>query len=375
MRKFIVFTLCLLLVGFAVSAKNDKDKDKNMVNLGPYSLEAGDFEAKYWKEMFKGGGPRQPGNTLTAVGEGFIFKHAVLEAVGASTDPDYEYATIYTGGVLHLNSSGPWLNKGKLRDTGIMAMNDSVFDAATGHLKFHMVFGGQFDDTGYFYRVDAWYEGEPRTNVACEDTVAFQLDTEFKDIIIQIDTEPIDGVPDGDEEPPGRVNYGTYSTCDPPDFNTKFWKEMFKGGGPGQPGNILKAIGDGFVFKHAKINEDGAIPVGDTYVTTYVGGKLTLNSSGPWLNKGQLRAREIEAVNISTWDEFGLHFELRFEGMFENTGVYFKVLAWYDGQPEMKGWGNTSYEFQRGSDFHAKIIISATEITENLTPDCGGGIL
>ena len=87
----------------------------------------------------------------------------------------------------------------------------------------------------------------------------------------------------------------------------------------------------------------------------------------------KLRARDIEAVNISTWDDFGLHFELRFEGMFENTGVYFKVLAWYDGRPEMKGWGNTSYEFQRGSDFQAKIIISPTEITEELTPDCGGG--
>jgi hypothetical protein len=343
-----------------------------MVNLGTYSLEAGDFEAKYWKEMFKGGGPGQPGNTLTAVGEGFIFKHAVLEAVGASTDPAYEYTTMYTGGVLHLNSSGPWLNKGKLRDTGITAMNDSVYDESSGHLKFHLVFGGQFDDTGFFYRVDAWYEGEPRTNVLCGDTVGFQLDTEFKDIIIQLDTEPIEGVPDGDEEPPGRVNYGTYSTCDPPDFNTKFWKEMFKGGGPGQPGNILKAIGDGFVFKHAKIDENGAQVDGDSYVTTYVGGKLTLRSSGPWLNKGQLKARDITAVNVSTWDDYGLHFELRFGGMFENTGIYFKVLAWYDGRPEMKGWGDTSYEFQRGTDFHTKIVISATEITEELTRDCGG---
>jgi len=46
--------------------------------------------------------------------------------------------------------------------------------------------------------------------------------------------------------------------------------------------------------------------------------------------------------------------------MFQDTGIYFKVLAWYDGLPEMKGWGNTSYEFQRGTDFHAKIIISET---------------
>jgi hypothetical protein len=264
------------------------------------------------------------------------------------------------------------LNKGKLRDTAVLAINDSVFDEDTGHLEFHLVFGGQFDDTGYFYRVDAWYKGEPRIQIDDEGNWIFHRDSIFKDIVIQIAEEPIEGVPSGgDGERPGKVNYSTYSTCDPPDFNTKFWKEMFKGGGPGQPGNVLKAIGDGFVFKHARINQDGAIPVGDTHVTTYVGGKLTLNSSGPWLNKGQLRARDIEAINISTWDDSGgLHFELRFEGIFEDTGIYFKVLAWYDGQPERKGWGNTSYEFQRGTDFHAKIIISATKITEELTLDC-----
>ena len=367
MKRLIVFTLCLLLVGFAVSAKNDKDKDKNMVNLGTYSLDD-HFEAKFWKEMFKGGGPGQPGNTLMAVGEGFIFKRAVLESVGDPTESGYPDATTYVGGVLTLNSSGPWLNKGKLRDTAVRAINNSVFVETTGHLEFHLVFGGQFDDTGYFYRVDAWYQGEPRIQIDDEGNWIFHRDSIFEDIIIQIAEEPIGGVPSGGGERPGKVNYGTYSTCDPPDFNTKFWKEMFKGGGPGQPGNVLKAIGDGFVFKHARLLE--AKPVGDTYETTYVGGKLTLNSSGPWLNKGQLRARKIRAVNISTWDEFGLHFELRFEGMFEDTGIYFKVLVLYDGQPEMKGWGNTSYEFQRGSDFHAKIIISATEITEELTRGC-----
>lgn len=372
MRKVIVFTLCLLLVGFAVSAKNDKDKDKEMVNLGTYSL-GDDFEGKFWKEMFKGGGPGQPGNTLMATGEGFIFKRAVLEGVGVSTDPLYQYATTYVGGELILNSSGPWLNKGKLKDTAILALNDSKFDAATGHLEFHLVFGGQFDDTGYFYRVDVSYMGEPRIHIDEEGNWIFQRDSLFEDIVIQIAEEPIEGLPDGNGEKPGRINYGTYSTCDPPDFNTKFWKEMFKGGGPGQPGNVLKAIGDGFVFKHARLLK--ANPVNGTYETTYVGGKLTLNSSGPWLNKGQLRAQKIRAVNVSTWNGFDLHFELSFEGMFENTGVYFKVLVWYDGQPEMKGWGNTSYEFQRGSDFQAKIIISPTEITEELTPDCGGGIL
>ncbi|MGB2908521.1 MAG: hypothetical protein WBB73_15565, partial [Candidatus Aminicenantaceae bacterium] len=136
MRKTIIFTLCLLLVGFAVSAKNDKDKDKdkNMVNVGTYILELGDFEAKFWKEMFKGGGPGKPGNTLMAVGQGFIFKRAVLDSVDFFSEPGYEHATTYVGGVLILNSSGPWLNKGKLMDTGIMALNNSIFDAATGNL-------------------------------------------------------------------------------------------------------------------------------------------------------------------------------------------------------------------------------------------------
>ena len=67
-------------------------------------------------------------------------------------------------------------------------------------------------DTGYFYRVDAWYDGEPRMNLACEEEVGFQRGSEFENIIVQIDTEPIEGVPEGDGERPGKVNFGTYST-------------------------------------------------------------------------------------------------------------------------------------------------------------------
>jgi hypothetical protein len=92
-------------------------------------------------------------------------------------------------------------------------------------------------------------------------------------------------------------------------FTTKFWQEKFFGGGPGQEGNTLMAIGQGFVFQNAVLTgvpEQIAKPdwcinslaaVG--YKTTYENGRLTLNPSGPWLTKGTLIDRDVKAVNTS----------------------------------------------------------------------------
>ena len=172
-----------------------------------------------------------------------------------------------------------------------------------------------------------------------------------------------------------KVIPGTYSTKDG-DFYTKFWKEMFKGGGPGQPGNVLMALGEGYIFNQAKlvnVEGGGGFTVGtppfviDTFVydykSTYTGGMMTLNPSGPWCDAGTLKAKNVTAVNYSSQANPPtgfLKFYLRFEGDFDNApGCHFVVEAWYEGQPEVKYDEQTGQPcFQRGMDYEVTITIT-----------------
>ncbi len=159
------------------------------------------------------------------------------------------------------------------------------------------------------------------------------------------------------------VNPGTYNSADG-DFATKFWKEKFIGGGPGQPGNVLMAIGQGFVFQNGVLesvevyNSDGW-----DYKTTYTGGRLTLNSQGPWLKRGMLKASNLTANNFSTVDgEGNLHFQLLMTGSFDNAPYSFDILVTYEGTPETyqikyDEYGN--FEFQMGTNYNVEITIAA----------------
>jgi hypothetical protein len=76
-------------------------------------------------------------------------------------------------------------------------------------------------------------------------------------------------------------NYGTWTT--PGDFGTGSWQELFVGGGPGQPGNVLSAAGSNWSLDFATLSS--VVSSGDPvliYKTTYLGGVLTLNTGGPW---------------------------------------------------------------------------------------------
>ncbi len=143
------------------------------------------------------------------------------------------------------------------------------------------------------------------------------------------------------------------------DFMTKSWKEMFKGGGPGQPGNTLMALGEGFHFKKATLESTYFDEIDQRWITTYVGGELLLNSRGPWLSRGKLLARDITATNSSAFnpDTGELDFVLTFSGQFENRpDVSFAVEARYLGVPEMEYDGDVPI-FQRGYDFSATITV------------------
>jgi hypothetical protein len=171
-----------------------------------------------------------------------------------------------------------------------------------------------------------------------------------------------------------KVNPGIYSTKDG-HFYTKFWKELFKGGGPGQPGNVIMALGEGYIFNQAKlVNVEASNNVDYTYMTTYAGGMMTLNPSGPWCDSGTLKAKNITAVNYSSQNPVLtgiLKFYLKFEGNFDNApGYHFVVEAWYEGQPEVKYDELTGQpSFQRGTDYEVTITITgAAESPKKIKP-------
>lgn len=177
------------------------------------------------------------------------------------------------------------------------------------------------------------------------------------------------------------VNPGVYCTnegCDDT-FTTKFFKEKFFGGGPGMSGNVLMAIGKGFVLQNVVLQEaepctgDCGLTAEDLcyatdweFMTTYKGGTLTLNSKGPWLEKGMLKAKGFDATNYSRVDDEGnLHFCLVIkDGTFRNApGYTFNAVAKFDATPDnyqLKEDDEGKPVFQRGYHFDALI-----EILEN----------
>ena len=175
------------------------------------------------------------------------------------------------------------------------------------------------------------------------------------------------------------INPGIYSTDDSGDNNvtTKFWKEKFLGGGPGQIGNVLMAQGKGFMLQNVVLAEESEPCQGTCgldiyhpcysmqwqYKTVYRGGFLRLNSKGPWLKKGKLNAAGLEATNYSYVDLDGnLHFCLVMSGPFQNAKDYsFDVIAKFDGTSdnyEVKyDEESDNPTFQRGYGFDAIIEI------------------
>jgi hypothetical protein len=145
----------------------------------------------------------------------------------------------------------------------------------------------------------------------------------------------------------------------------KFWMEKFQGGGPGKLGNVLMAIGEGFVFQNAVLAvspepqplHDWCDDLGGafTLMTVYNGGMLTLNPSGPW--KKNYKAKNVTAINFSCHaaDYSLLGFRLLVEPTpFERpAGSQFRIEAGFDVMDdnyEIKVDPNDGMVFQRGYD-------------------------
>jgi hypothetical protein len=158
-----------------------------------------------------------------------------------------------------------------------------------------------------------------------------------------------------------------YSTANE-DFTTKFWKEKYFGGDDGSPGNVLMAVGEGFVFQNAVLESvvvgmvpiPGQVGMQPGWVTTYTGGRLTLNPSGPWDDK--IILRDVTATNMSSRDGNGyLFFTLSFSGTDPKSGATVDVTATFyanDDNYEKKETKKGKPVFQRGYDFDAEIEIT-----------------
>jgi hypothetical protein len=201
MKKMALVSLAFLvalLLSYSAEAKPVVDR----VNEGTYCTDGivgecdGYFATKFWKEKFFGGGPGAQGNVLMAIGQGFTLQNVVLQGVEpctaescAFTDPTdpcfsdsegnpitYNYKTTYTGGFLRLNK-GPlklWVNKGKLKDTDLVATNYSAHNPVDGSLEhFCLVINGVFDNVPDYtpYSVIATFD-------AGEDNYQFKFDEE-----------------------------------------------------------------------------------------------------------------------------------------------------------------------------------------------------
>jgi hypothetical protein len=183
MKKWYVLgMLCLLVIFTSVPANA-----KQIINDGNYTTEDGDFYTKFWKEMFKGGEPGADGNTLQAVGEGFVFKKAVLlETVPVPVETvdkcaGFDYRTTYKKGQLQLNASGPWLDRGLLRASGIEATNCSKTTGTNKEiLEFRLSFEGVFDNAeNCKFSVEATYSGTPEVKFDEVDAPVFQRGTDY----------------------------------------------------------------------------------------------------------------------------------------------------------------------------------------------------
>jgi hypothetical protein len=102
---------------------------------------------------------------------------------------------------------------------------------------------------------------------------------------------------------------------------------------------------------------NGGPPANLYFTTTYTGGRLTLNPSGPW--RDNIIVRDIGATNLSGWDDAGKRvFILSLQGM-STSGVPVDVTTtWCET--------NNNYErqvtknkpvFQQGTGFTATITI------------------
>jgi hypothetical protein len=121
-------------------------------------------------------------------------------------------------------------------------------------------------------------------------------------------------------------NLGTWTT--PGDFATGPWQELFSGGGPGQPGNVLSASGPNWSLGNATLLN--VVPNPDPVLiwrTTYVNGVLTLLPGGPWDGGGTPYTANLGPLTVLS------------SGALPNNMIIWQM----DASGPITGWGEMTF--------------------------------
>jgi len=120
----------------------------------------------------------------------------------------------------------------------------------------------------------------------------------------------------------------------PADFDPGSWQELFIGGGPGQPGNIISAGGARWSLTGATL--DTVVPITDpvyNWETTYVDGLILLGEDGPWDTSDGPYLVELGPLTVlSTGDQAGsIIWEMTGAGIVDGTGQGVLFAASFNG--------------------------------------------
>jgi hypothetical protein len=152
---------CLIMSGQAIAGPKAQPCNPNPCAIaGTYYSVDDDFKNTMWMEDSISGFHGAIDNGLSAVGNAYILKDAVLTEVvpdGLSPDGTPQYKTTYELGELRLNSKGPWLDCGLLVATDPTITNTSYRDSE-GNLIFDLIIEGTFDNCECDFLVEVHFD-------------------------------------------------------------------------------------------------------------------------------------------------------------------------------------------------------------------------
>jgi hypothetical protein len=129
-------------------------------------------------------------------------------------------------------------------------------------------------------------------------------------------------------------NVGSWTAL--PQFDPGIWQETFLGGGPGQAGNMIGALGAEWKMMGATLVT--VAPSSDpayVYETTYVGGLLWLGGGGPWDGSDAPYTSSLGPLTVFSSGDPGqtgsISWRMVGAGLLDGSGLPVSLTASYNG--------------------------------------------